>query len=587
MNLWTSSVIPVGIIYLCFCFNTLETAPAVQSTLQAMSYLTRFGYMESSSRSSNLLTEAALNGAIKEFQRFAGLNQTGSLDNETVVMMNTPRCGVKDKVGHGNNARRKRYALQGSRWRSKELTYRISKYPSGTIAKDDVDNEIRKSFDIWSEVTDLKFTQTYDKAHIEIRFEKFEHGDGDPFDGPGGTLAHAYFPIYGGDAHFDDSERWTINSYRGTNLFIVASHEFGHTLGLSHSDVKSSLMAPFYKRYEPNMKLHKDDVLGIQTLYGPKTKESPHRRPSYNPSMGYQPSSYPDDHEEGELCSDSSIDAIFLMGKETIAFKGEYYWVLTDTGLADGYPRSITKDFKGLPSRMDAAFSWRNGKTYFFKGDQYWRFTGKVMDKDYPQKIKDGFPGIPDNIDAALVWSGNGKIYFFKDALYWRFDPEQLPPVSEDYPKSIGNWDGIPAGINAAFQWTNGYTYFFKGTYYWRFNDRTFAVDTARPPFPRSSAIWWFGCKSMQADDDPLAGLLATSTNKNNPGVAQSLSSDGKSYLYGARDDVEFYQPDGEMSDSIKEASGCNASTPSVIILFSIAIIFSIQRFLSSAYTTC
>ena len=43
----------------------------------------------------------------------------------------------------------------------------------------------------------------------------------------GGILAHAYFPIYGGNAHFDDSEFWTINSYRGTNLLQTAAHEFG------------------------------------------------------------------------------------------------------------------------------------------------------------------------------------------------------------------------------------------------------------------------------------------------------------------------------------------------------------------------
>ena len=55
---------------------------------------------------------------IMEFQQFAGLDQTGELDETTVKMMNMPRCGVKDKVGmnmnnHTHTRRAKRYALQG------------------------------------------------------------------------------------------------------------------------------------------------------------------------------------------------------------------------------------------------------------------------------------------------------------------------------------------------------------------------------------------------------------------------------------------------------------------------------------------
>jgi len=70
-----------------------------------------------------------------------------------------------------------------------------------------------------SDAADIKFERKETgSVHIDIRFEKGEHGDGDPFDGPGGTLAHAFFPQFGGDAHFDDEEYWTINEFRGTNL---------------------------------------------------------------------------------------------------------------------------------------------------------------------------------------------------------------------------------------------------------------------------------------------------------------------------------------------------------------------------------
>ncbi len=188
---------------------------------------------------------------ILSFQAFAGLDQTGDLDPKTVKLMNTPRCGVTDIVGHGATAkrRRKRYALQGSRWRTRQLTYRITKYPSTSrLSKKSVDDQIRKAFDLWSTSTNLNFEEKdRGSVHIEIRFEYKEHGDGDPFDGPGGTLAHAYFPQYGGDAHFDDQELWTIDEFKGTNLLQTAAHEFGHSLGLSHSDVNAALMAPFYR----------------------------------------------------------------------------------------------------------------------------------------------------------------------------------------------------------------------------------------------------------------------------------------------------------------------------------------------------
>lgn len=50
----------------------------------------------------------------------------------------------------------------------------------------------------------------------------------------------------------------------GVNLFQTASHEFGHSLGLSHSDVNAALMAPFYRGYDPNSALDDDDIQGIQ-----------------------------------------------------------------------------------------------------------------------------------------------------------------------------------------------------------------------------------------------------------------------------------------------------------------------------------
>ena len=48
----------------------------------------------------------------------------------------------------------------------------------------------------------------------------------------------------------------------------VATHEFGHALGIEHSNVRDAIIYPYYTGYVPNMKLHSGDLAAILSLYG-------------------------------------------------------------------------------------------------------------------------------------------------------------------------------------------------------------------------------------------------------------------------------------------------------------------------------
>lgn len=214
----------------------------------------------------------------------------------------------------------------------------------------------------------------------------------------------------------------------------MAAHEFGHSLGLSHSDVRTALMAPFYRGYEPSFTLDIDDIQGIQALYGKKSRYDKEggdtggsNRPNNRPRTEAPPTS--SSGNDAILCKDAKMDTIFnSKDGETYVFKGKYYWKLTEDSIEGGYPKLISQGWAGLPGNIDAAFTYKNGKTYFFKGRKYWRYVDRKMDGAYPKDISEGFTGIPDDIDAAMVWSGNGKIYFFKGNLQ-TIDRHSLHPL--------------------------------------------------------------------------------------------------------------------------------------------------------------
>nr|XP_006203639.2 matrix metalloproteinase-26 [Vicugna pacos] len=191
------------------------------------------------------------------------LNEANLREEQMLTVLHQPRCGVTD-VDHDSA-----YAAS-SKWNKHTLTYRIINYPND-LKQSTVKNIIHDAVSIWSNVTPLIFQQVESEdADIKISFWELAHGDGCPFDGPGGVLGHAFLPNSGaaGTIHFDKGEHWST-SYRGFNLFLVAIHELGHSLGLQHSRNWNSIMYPRYMyRDLRTFHLGVDDIQRIQQLYG-------------------------------------------------------------------------------------------------------------------------------------------------------------------------------------------------------------------------------------------------------------------------------------------------------------------------------
>lgn len=147
-----------------------------------------------------------------------------------------------------------------------------------------VEQLLEKAFNTWQEFIAVTFqkknvAQRQPVEDISIDFHQGSTNScSTSFDGAQGIFAHATLPLYTKRLyiHFDANENWdfstevkfTVKSFfkENPNFYVVALHEIGHLLGLTHSTELNSIMNKNYSRFvnKPSSK----DIQILQRMYG-------------------------------------------------------------------------------------------------------------------------------------------------------------------------------------------------------------------------------------------------------------------------------------------------------------------------------
>ncbi|XP_026081659.1 matrix metalloproteinase-28 [Carassius auratus] len=486
------------------CVQSSVSSP-VSTADQAQGFLERYGYLQKENESHSA---AEVRSAIRAFQRWSQLPVSGGLDRVTLEKMSSPRCGVQDARGQrvsrvfsGRHLRKKRFAQTEEKWHKRHLTYRIMNGPRN-LSPSQVHVAVKTAFQLWSNVSGLIFQELQQgPADIRLAFFEGEHNDGtgNAFDGPGGTLAHAFFP-FRGEAHFDMSERWTLNGLKGHNLFLVTAHEIGHTLGLVHSPVRHALMSPYYKKMGSNTLLSWDDITAVQQLYGKPPGDSVQQLAGR--ALRWTMQDWQEEDSKGGSLTppycQGFFDAVTMDEDGTVlVFQGSRFWTVSNGSVSAPLPLQMRWPQLSLAIEA-AAFSPLDSKLYFFKGRRIWRYSGSDLDPGFPMKSSD--LGLPNHSDCAFFYHPLGHMVLFRGSRYYVLNLESLS-VEPYYPRALHDWKGLPRGLNGALTRPDGKLYFFKEQQYWRFDPGKVRITAAGRWTER---LPWIGCQttsSLQGND--------------------------------------------------------------------------------------
>jgi len=343
----------------------------------------------------------------------------------------------------------------------------------------------------WTDHANVRFEELSESdgrtPDLWIYFGDRSHGDPFHFDGPGGTLAHAFYPLDNsgglpGDMHFDEAEWFTEGTSAGRNFLWVATHELGHSLGLAHSNVREAVMYPYYGGYRPNFQLQDDDIRGIQSIYGKKRRQ---------PEPTQQPTQQPD----VEGCMDS-IKAMWVKDANTFTLvdgDGRFF----DVDVTTRRMKAVEPYFDETPDAavtIDGTTLVFSGATYTVHSDAFrtkegpYRLSNDVDDNGRRSQFNFRLPSYVRSIDGAIRWQRNPRyVYLYytiikenKEEKYYRkYDLKKKRFRSRGRPLRV--WKQLPdEGVDAAISWEDN-TVFVRGGEVFKFDDRRVKVERGYP----------------------------------------------------------------------------------------------------------
>ncbi|KAF5304326.1 hypothetical protein FQA39_LY09705 [Lamprigera yunnana] len=386
---------------------------AVNDDKMKRDYLNRYGYFNGHDGSA--LTIEDVNSsefifALNKFQAYYKLEITKTINDETLEVMKTPRCGMTDIATPFN--------LKGTFWRKDPILWHFR----GATNK-----QIKLATVAFQLCTRIFLPADNSVSEIHINQNK------------------------------DWNEELHNISKDKLSLFIALAHEIGHAI-LSRSFTYSSIMHSVYHELTTpfnakDFELFEDDQLAVASLYRQRKIKKKSKTTHSSPST-----------KQPEKQKKRMIHPLIY----------KYVWILNLEDNRYIEPKIIFDWLNFLPSnfeRMDGIYRRPSGEIVFFINQEIYMmsYPGFKLLDGFPRKQDTIGVTSKLKMNAALNSYAGRTYIFYKQNFFVELDECSFYLCRRG--NIYNKFDAFPSSISGVFRYTNGYWYIINKERFYQYDE--------------------------------------------------------------------------------------------------------------------